>query len=304
MSDKPTDKFSDDDNDPAFSLNKFDLGDDQQQADDFTDKQAPIVPDLFEASTDPLPNVVAETSDERNDPLPSAPRAESTTMYAEPDVMPEDDILSAPDEPVHNDSKSNTMVLFFSLAVVGAVLLAWFYGSSHDDVDLMDNQSSQANNRPQDMQAKVSLLQQRLSSLQSELRSKNKQIAELTHLLSERALQQQPVPVKLSSRNKKAPVVNKLKQPVKTKITPVQQNAAGTWAVIIASVNSRFAAEKALARLKAKGIAADIHPTTVKGKAWFRLRVSGLASRAEAEIQKTYLADQHGIKGTWIHNAK
>ncbi len=324
MSDKPTDQINEND-EPEFSLNNVDLSDDKTAIDDNEpadvlyapdkeheafdaafedDKQAPSVPDLFESTAQDL---TADTINKQDDVYIAAPSAAPNNMTASPDLTEADG--SASPEP----SSNNTMFIFAGIAVVLVVLVAWFnlkasnepshHGDMNVNMDVVDTQLPSGGDQ-QAVEKQITMLQERIASLQTRLISKDREIAELTHQVSELSRSQTQ-----ARHAKKVPAIKK--QSIKNKtatthavVTPIRQQTAGSWAIIIASVNSRSAAEKALARLKGKGIAADIHPTTVKGKDWFRVRVSGFASRAEAEIQKTYLAQQHGIKGVWIHKAK
>ncbi|MDQ6969764.1 MAG: SPOR domain-containing protein [Mariprofundus sp.] len=334
MSDKPTDQINEND-EPEFSLNNVDLSDAKSAIDDNEsadvlyapdkeheafdsafedDKQAPSVPDLFESTAQDL---TADTINKQDDVYITAPSAAPNNMTASPDST-ETDLTEADDSASPEPSSNNTMFIFAGIAVVLVVLVAWFnlkasnepshHGDMNVNMDVVDTQlptnNEQQSKEKQSEEKQITMLQERIASLQTRLISKDREIAELTHQVSELSRSQtQPrhakkVPaIKQQSIQKKSATTHAL-------VTPIRQQTTGSWAIIIASVNSRIAAEKALARLKGKGIAADIHPTTVKGKDWFRVRVSGFASRAEAEIQKTYLAQQHGIKGVWIHKAK
>jgi len=331
MSDQTRNK---DDDEQEFSLNKFDLNDDDTKEADSDDlphapdeskafvdsafedhKHEPSVPDFFEApqQANDAQTINAKTinhSDTMNVPSDdaffSAPHVEQASMSADPQPIDDDD-FAALEEPAQHDSSNKTIIVFVVLASVVVALLAWFSltGDDREQQGLHTQAAPQTSDPVHGGETQLTLLQQRLSSAQADLILKNKQIAELTHQLSEQRRQLKAMSIKRSSATKKTAVVQKRIQPIKASTTPIHQpSGTGSWAIIVASVNSRAAADKAQARLKAKGIAADISPITVKGKAWFRIRVSGFASRAEAEIQKKYLAQRYGMKGTWLHQSK
>jgi len=307
MSDKPTEKLLNHDDEQELSLNHLNFNDDMQGEGDSTyadDRQDPAVPDLFESAAEL--NSADHARDLSDGRISSAHHPEQANTSALDDHA-EDDYFAGNTEQVQHNSERKTTLVFAIIAVVITVfVVVWFNLTGHveDEKDVLDMQNAQTHlsddSQPLRTQARVSLLQERLSSLQARLVSKDKQIAELTHQVSEQSRQLQASVSKKTTELKKAPAVQK----PRAQLTPVQHHTAGRWAIVLASVNSRAAAEKAIARLKAKGIAADIFPTTVKGKAWFRVRLSGFASRAEAEIQKASLAQQYGIKGVWIHKSK
>jgi len=315
-----------DDDEQEFSLNKFDLNDEDKKEIDLGDshyavdeqkeiivvdyedsKQAPSVPDSFESPQHDDTDAIKSSSD---DSFFSPPRVEQASISADPNPIPiSDDDFPHFEEPVQQASGNTTKTIFVVLAIVVVALLAWFSlaGGDHEQQGThLHSQEGLQNADPMPgMQTQIASLQQRLSSMQADLIAKNQQIAELTHQLSEQARQPKSASIKQSTAKKKTTVTQRRIQPIQATTIPIHPpRSTGSWAIIIASVNSRAAANKALTRLKAKGIAADISPITVKGKAWFRIRVSGFASRAEAEIQKTYLAQRHGIKGVWLHQSK
>lgn len=76
---------------------------------------------------------------------------------------------------------------------------------------------------------------------------------------------------------------------------------AGHWVINLISVGSLAGAQKALNRLAAKGIKAEVAPAQVNGKTWYRVRVSGFKTRAAAERRRDALAQQYGMKDMWVH---
>ena len=57
---------------------------------------------------------------------------------------------------------------------------------------------------------------------------------------------------------------------------------SGTWAVNLVSLSSRNTAERELSALRQAGIKAELQQVTIRGKQWFRLRVTGFDSKDAA----------------------
>ena len=73
----------------------------------------------------------------------------------------------------------------------------------------------------------------------------------------------------------------------------------GPWVVNLLSVTSRAEARRERKRLSNIGIDAEIRSAAVNGKTWYRLRVTGFASAADARDFGDRVAVQAGLKGTW-----
>ena len=74
-----------------------------------------------------------------------------------------------------------------------------------------------------------------------------------------------------------------------------------SWGVNVISLESKTAAQQEVARLKEAGIDAEILETSADGRAWYRVRVAGFASKEEAQQMQSTLAKEHGIQGTWVN---
>lgn len=75
-----------------------------------------------------------------------------------------------------------------------------------------------------------------------------------------------------------------------------------SWGINIVSLESETAAQQEVARLKEKGIQAEILETSANGRSWYRVRVAGFSSKDEAQEMQSTLAKEHGITGTWVNN--
>ncbi len=76
------------------------------------------------------------------------------------------------------------------------------------------------------------------------------------------------------------------------------------WVVNIYSVESRETAERKIRQLKAKDIQAHFVRVPVKGRIWYRVRVSGFKNERAAMVFKKFLKDYHGIDGAWYQKLK
>ena len=337
MQDDSIGKRNNDANDDDFSLNKFDVMDEDlneskvRQADrldafdtafeddvhashdetDSADKQEPSIPGWFDAGQEDraLDDVLPETaavgrSFSSSSPSPSPSAADQ----GEPVVAPviehlQEDSLSA-SQPTQQAAGSRMIVLSVVVILLVAII-AWFImASSEEDLLYQQPQAVLADDvQMQRMDKKISSLREQVTGLQKRLLLQEQQIAALTHLLAEQSRQQKKV-----IANK--PVLKKLtsKKPVQKKTKAVaasviKKQAMG-WTIVVASVNTRSAAERALKSLKGKGIAAEISPIVVKGKPWYRIYVGGFASKQEAQAKKAYLLTRHGLRDAWLHRAK
>jgi DedD protein len=82
---------------------------------------------------------------------------------------------------------------------------------------------------------------------------------------------------------------------------PGEQTAAGDgWSINIASYTREATAEKMRSRFLDKGVETNIATALVNGKTYYRLRVTGLANRAEATVKSTEIKEKLGLKETWI----
>jgi len=76
------------------------------------------------------------------------------------------------------------------------------------------------------------------------------------------------------------------------------------WVVNIYSVESQDTAERQIRQLEGKEIHAEYVRVPVKGKVWYRIRVSGFKNKRAAMVFKKFLKEYHGIEGTWYQKLK
>ena len=74
----------------------------------------------------------------------------------------------------------------------------------------------------------------------------------------------------------------------------------GEWFVNFSSYGQRAAAENWVTKIKPSAGKAVVQPTTSAGKTLYRVRVVGLASRAEAEKVAAQLQAAHGVAKLWV----
>lgn len=74
----------------------------------------------------------------------------------------------------------------------------------------------------------------------------------------------------------------------------------GRYVVHLASFDTQVGADALRGRLGAAGYAADVAEAEVGGRAWWRVSLGGLASRADAEHLRDALAAPFGLVSPWI----
>ncbi|MGB5259953.1 MAG: SPOR domain-containing protein [Gammaproteobacteria bacterium] len=81
---------------------------------------------------------------------------------------------------------------------------------------------------------------------------------------------------------------------------PALGGGEGPWVVNISSYNFESMARRKLGEFKDKGVNAEIHPVTIKGKPMFRIRATGYESRAEAKTWLSLLQDRLDVDSAWV----
>jgi len=214
---------------------------------------------------------------------------------------------SAPLPEQHSGVKLITV--FALLAMLVAALAIWL---NPGDKEQRDSASQQNIQLASDNGIRIGRLQSRLSALEQQSSSRNaslkqqidhlaQQVSSLSAMLATRSGAKQsanPHP-RPQTRRHQPPSTARKTLSKQQRLRPVAAAMNTGWVVNLVSVDSKYAASKALARYKAQGIAAEIFPTKVKGKNWYRLRISGFANKQEANAQKDYLATRFGIKDAW-----
>lgn len=82
-----------------------------------------------------------------------------------------------------------------------------------------------------------------------------------------------------------------------------RSTVAGSWALNVASYDELADAEREALRLREAGFASAVaqsQPVLVKGKSWYRVQVTGLASEAEAASTAEALSSKLGLKNAWV----
>jgi len=313
MPDKPIDTRPDHD-DETLSLNQFDSMDEELRLSEidnseafnalleanveFKDnKQEPSIPEPLETEKKPVSAADTDTMPFDNHDL-SATYLDEPSITARPEHLEETPQSDSP--PPQEDSKKTTILIFVIIAIALTAVFAWLnMDNKHDETGMQS--SSQQHVLGDDIQIqrlekKLSTTQQHLSDMEKLLRLKDERIAELTHSLAEQSRHKKKLLIKQSAAKKPTP-----KAPAF--IAPLHATK-NRWVIVIASVHSRLAAAKAVEKFKADGITAEINPIMVKEKLWYRIQISGFASKQEAAIQKASLAKRHGINDAWIHRPK
>jgi hypothetical protein len=77
-------------------------------------------------------------------------------------------------------------------------------------------------------------------------------------------------------------------------------NNGGEWSINLASYLKDSTAEKMRKQFLDKGVATDLVTATVKGRTYYRLRVTGIENRDMALTQSTIIKEQLGLEETWI----
>ncbi len=198
---------------------------------------------------------------------------------------------------------------FAIIAMLVAAIAIWLNPGDKENLDRHDTMKAQ---RILGEDIHITRLESHLSAMEQQSAQQNRtleqqmeqlkqQVSTLTSRL-DKQVSKQP-----ARRHSKAPSTSRAsgKQAVRRNVTspthPVVVAKATTgWVLNLVSVDSRYAADKALVRYKAQGISASVFSTVVKGKPWYRLRITGFANRQEAATQKNYLAKKYGIKDAWI----
>ena len=90
-----------------------------------------------------------------------------------------------------------------------------------------------------------------------------------------------------------------IKPPVSSKAA-TDGGTEGIWVVNISSYNYQSMARRKLEEFKDKGVSAEIHPVTIKGKPMYRIRATGYGSRKEAKTWLSLLQDRLGVDSAWV----
>ena len=298
-------------------------GRDDQVAEDITDD--PGSPELSTSENDLLSEVINEITEENsvtdtttaNDiETPDLTTSETDSISAagvsdvgEEDQIPEIDVevaippeaeaVEPMEEPVAEEATksgsggSNTIPLLFGiLGIAAGGFGAWMAF---------------------DATGKVADLERRIQALAAaDSDSKNHGIADIQQRLAkvERRLTGTPTleaaaplgatPAVESTPSE--PAEEAASQPVPvTPQTPVSSAPSkGDWVVNISSHAKEDLATKENTRLQSLGLNSEIHTARIGERTWYRIQITGFASKNEAKAKLKYLQQHSGIKDAWI----
>lgn len=74
----------------------------------------------------------------------------------------------------------------------------------------------------------------------------------------------------------------------------------GPWVINLASFLNKADAENFLENAESRGVTAGLYPVTVNGKIYWRVRVPGFATAAEAKTKTSLIKEKLGLKDVWI----
>jgi len=222
-----------------------------------------------------------------------------------------------------NMANSITMSLGL-IAVLIAALAVWF------GLDA----SQQADKGPEKLQLQIKQMeeqqQQQTTALEQQVETLQQQLNDLTKVVANKATenwqasndgvtglnnriagstekpiaQDGPVKIKVITPKQKPVVLNKATA-TKTTTKPkaafeVDPASIKGWVVVLSSMESQQAAIAEARRLRAKDIKAEFARVLLKGKIWFRVRISGFDNEREAVAYQKYLSEFHAIS-SWHH---
>lgn len=335
MTNKKTDSA-----DTDFDLNHFDQADKAESEKDngFVESESFYTSDLFDdaARIDPVPQ--ADNTDPFDDTLDSDPFAEPGTVKKEPSIphTAQSGTDSAAPEPVTEqqvapdnateeaaiatampgdssaplaDQRSGTtsITVFAILAMLVAGIAVWLNPGATNDTGDTDGNANIVESQPvlgtdiqmQRLEKRISSLEQQSGQQRDALNQKIDHLQQQLSALSGQVAKKTVSPPQ-STRHAKTPVVRRKSTRPHASTSAVTSAPVTGWVVNLVSVDSQYAADKALKRYQAQGISAEIFPVKVKGKTWYRIRITGFANKQEAATQKKYLASKHGIKNAWV----
>ena len=87
-------------------------------------------------------------------------------------------------------------------------------------------------------------------------------------------------------------------KPAKTSAAP--GTSSGPWVVNLTSLSDIHAAKAEVSRLRRMGIAAERIAVRAGGRTWQRIRVTGFASRKDAEQASRALSRRLGLTDVWV----
>lgn len=74
----------------------------------------------------------------------------------------------------------------------------------------------------------------------------------------------------------------------------------GPWVINLASFLNKADAENFIENAESRGVTAGLYQVTVNGKYYWRVRVSGFATAAEAKTKTSLIKEELGLKDVWV----
>jgi len=151
---------------------------------------------------------------------------------------------------------------------------------------------------------KIEKLQEHVNSLNTEIKTLQSQLAEVSIKLLDENKQElvqfkETIAGELSLLSEKINTLEQRSKRVKrrSKPRPIKQTE---WVVNLVSFRQRWYTDEKVAEFKKKGILAEIIPITVKGTKWFRVRVVGFASKIAAKSYALKMKKLLNLNSVWV----
>jgi len=233
--------------------------------------------------------------------------------------------------PRSRPSRPNPVIIVALLAAAGAAaMLLWMNLGLSNRVDSLEEKintlNTSANGKKQskeiaDLSNQLDSVTQALANhLKKQARNRNGQsmpamqprVSQTTPMrrlpqtnFPNQPLARAPIPSRSPSSGSFNPLSNRsLPPPVSSAPAPQYQSRlspiGGDWVVNITSVSDPESAYQEVSRLRSMGINAESVTAVSHGRTWYRIRVPGFASDAEARAQRGALEARLGIRDTWI----
>lgn len=312
------------DTDPSLADELLDLGDEtQEDAGAGPDETVALDEDLFDLSTGETEPAATE---------PEAEVAGIEELVLEEEVQPPPVQLDsanqaaatakAADEGEAQTMAGNGKLTLVALVLAGLAILAggagaWFGYSQQGQITALGKQLAARPDQAagadakqfRQLQQELGQLNQRVNELallmegpMSHIRESNqRELESIFSRLDELDKSLSKLDQRLAAQAAKlAPAAAKpAAQSAKPSPQPAAKPASGQWVVNLASLTDAKSAEAELADLHKQGINASRQVVEMSGRTWYRLRVTGFASKAEAEAYGAGLKDKLGLK-PWV----
>ncbi len=230
-----------------------------------------------------------------------------------------------------NMANSITMSLGL-IAVLIAALASWFALDASQQIDSLKAEPPKMQQKIDQVQEQLELMQQQVNGLTAVVANKSTENWQKSDTDSSPSADGDTppaltTPVKAEQQDSPAKdaTVTAIKEPLNAtkqksvqvkkslaaKTTPQQfsspfEVAVGSvkgWAVNMMSYETAGAAEQEVRRLRAKDVKAEFVQVPLKGKIWFRVRVSGFHTEREAVAYEKYMTEFQAID-VWHHKLK